>query len=372
MDTNLPSAQVRTVAACVKANVPVLAMGDPGIGKTSVLEHLGRAWGRHVETISSGSREAVDFMGLPMEADGQVVYSPLSWAKRLAAADKAILVVDEITTARSTFKAFLRVLQERVVGEFELPDTVSIVALANPPEIAVDGVDLPSPVANRFIHVDWKVDVGDWLDNVATGWAHAPVPDPETYLAPGGPDDRARVAGQVVGFIRANPQHLQDHPEQIDDQGGAWPSARSWDNVMKVLACVRPDDTDVIDRVVTGGVGKRVARDYLTWTLQMDLPDPRSVLADPASVNWMDRRVDRTFAILSAVAALVRLDGERKTWLAGLEVTRACARAGRPDVALAAAQQLANSAHAATGLPTGSRSDFADLFDGGRVRKAAS
>lgn len=47
---------MRVLAAAVRANVPTLIWGDPGEGKTAVLEARGDSWGRHVETISASSR----------------------------------------------------------------------------------------------------------------------------------------------------------------------------------------------------------------------------------------------------------------------------------------------------------------------------
>ncbi len=46
----------------------------------------------------------------------------------------------------------LRILQEREVGELPLPATVALVATANPPAVAVDGWELPPPIANRLMH----------------------------------------------------------------------------------------------------------------------------------------------------------------------------------------------------------------------------
>jgi integrase len=42
---------------------------------------------------------------------------------------------------------------ERVVGDLELPDAVSVVAAANPPEMSAGGWDPSPPLANRFCHI---------------------------------------------------------------------------------------------------------------------------------------------------------------------------------------------------------------------------
>lgn len=368
-----PPVMMRALAALVHGNVPALIKGGPGVGKTAKLEAYGRAWGRHVETISAGSREAVDFMGLPMEKDDEVVYSTLSWAKRLAAAPLGLLVVDEITTAQSTFKAFLRIVQERVIGEFQLPESVAIIAICNPPEIAVDGVDLPAPVANRFVHLAWHLDRQEWLDNVGTSFAHVQVADPSTYLTAGTPADRARAVQMVTGFLRYRPDLLDAMPADPDAQSGAWPSPRSWTNAIDALTWLPASDEDARDIILTGAVGEAATVELLTWLALADLHDPSAVLADPSIVGWTTERPDRVFALLGAITTLATLEGDARTWRKALRVTVACARAGRPDVAMPAARALANAEHAHDGVPADFKAAFADLFARtGQVAAAAA
>lgn len=357
-----PPTMMRALAACVRANVPALIWGAPGAGKTAKLEAHGTAWGRHVETISAGSREAVDFMGLPMEDDGRVVYSPLSWALRLGQAPAGLLVIDEVTTAQSTFKAFLRMVQERYVGEYALPDTVSIIGIANPPDIAVDGVDLPAPVANRFAHLDWHFDRDEWLSNVGTGFVDVQVPSPRTYLTDGGPTDRARAVNLVTGFLQHRPDLILAVPDDPDAQSKAWPSPRSWTNALDALTYIPVSDEDARDMVLRGCVGEAATLEFLQWLAMADLHDPAAVLADPSIVRWADERPDRVFALLSAIGTLASLTDDHTTWRKALTVTVSCANAGRPDVAMPTARALANSEHAAKGIPADFRAAFADLF----------
>ena len=367
-----PNTMMRALSACVHANVPAVIWGPPGSAKTASIEASGAAWGRHVETISAGSREAVDFMGLPMEKDDEVIYSPLSWAKRLGAAPKGLLVVDEFTTAQSTFKAFLRIVQERFVGEYKLPDSVAIIAIANPPEIAVDGVDLPAPVANRFIHLTWHLDRESWLDNVGSNFVNVSVPSPTTYLTTGSPAHRARVVQMITGFLRFRPDLVQAVPADPEAQSGAWPSPRSWTNAIDALTWIPADDEDARDMILTGAVGRAAMVELLAWLMTADLYDPSAVLADPSIVQWTTDRPDRIFALLGSITTLATLEGDADTWRKALNVTIACAKAGRPDVAMPAARNLANDAHAKNGVPREFQAAFSDLFvRTGQVRAAA-
>ena len=61
--------------------------------------------------------------------------------------------------------AMLRVIHERVVGEFNLHKNVVMLAAANPPAMSPGGSDLAPPVANRFIHLYWTPPSADqWAD----------------------------------------------------------------------------------------------------------------------------------------------------------------------------------------------------------------
>jgi len=57
---------------------------------------------------------------------------------------------------------------ERVVGDVTLPEDVSVIAAANPPEQAAGGWDLSAPLANRFCHLEWPVDTDRYLDFCAS------------------------------------------------------------------------------------------------------------------------------------------------------------------------------------------------------------
>lgn len=362
---NRPNTMTRVLAAAVEANVPTLIWGDPGAGKTAVLEQRGAQWGREVRTIAASSREAVDFMGLPMESDGRVVYSPLSWALDLNAAKKGLLVVDEITTAASTFKAFLRIVQERYVGELKLEDTVSLVALANPPEIAVDGVDLAAPVANRFLHLDWQSDFDSWLAGVGNGFEGEVVAAPSTYLGSPTPARRAHVTALVTGFLRHYPTLWNKVPDDPEAQGKAWPSARSWDNVIRVLTHLDESDLDARDMAIAGLVGEASRVEFAAWVDSADLISPDVAIADPDAIPFSTMRPDQSFAVLNGVLALANISGDVDTWLGASSVMIAAARSQRADVAYAPMRALLNQPKMVrkAGIPAEAREVFAPLME---------
>jgi hypothetical protein len=79
--------------------------------------------------------------------------------------------------------------------------------------------------------------------------------------------------------------------------------------------------------------------EFLAWLVEMDLPDPEEVLANPAAFR-LPERGDRAYAALAAVAAAVAAEPTPERWTAAWQVLGGCAEAA-PDVAATAARVLA-------------------------------
>ncbi len=197
--------------------LPILLMGDPGVGKTARINIIAESPGYDfkIETILAALRGPEDFLGMPLrtgtDAAPSTVYAPPKWARDFVALNpqdlnwytrkprrsfpavapapiapprivpgmppsaaramgaappappmdpnkiqRGLLFLDELTTAEGrVMTALLRVLHERVVGDLALPGTTAMIAAANPPDQAPAGQQLPAPIANRMIHIRW-------------------------------------------------------------------------------------------------------------------------------------------------------------------------------------------------------------------------
>jgi len=343
------TASADAVAVAVQSNTPVLLWGEPGTGKTAFVRSLASGLGWPCEIIIAAIHEPADFAGLPVVRETGVEFVPPAWAVRLARAGRGILFCDEISCAPPAVQAgLLRVIHERVVGELTLSG-ISMVAAANPPDQAAGGWDLAAPLANRFCHLDWRLEPEAWVSGMLAGWPTPAIPRlPEGWEA-GVPAARALMAA----FIRARPHLLLQVPKEEDRAGRAWPSGRAWDDMAARLWAAGNAagvGRDVLALLVCGCVGDGPGLEFLSWQEKLDLPDPEELLANPASFRLPDRG-DKTFAVLSAVvaAAVGRLDGGR--WMAAWEILAKAAEEGAADVAAASARALAQARRPDLPLP---------------------
>jgi len=336
------SESVRTaLAVAVGARVPVLLWGGAGLGKSSAVREMAAAAGLACETVIASIREPSDFAGLPIVAqDGQTVsLAPPSWAQRLAAADSGVLFLDEISTAPPAVQAaLLRVVLERTVGDLALPEDVSVVAAANPPEQAADGWDLSPPLANRFCHLDWDLQAGEWADGILAGFAQPAVP---ALLAETMRAEVTAARAAVGAFVSARPQLLYAHPGNEAASGRAWPSPRSWDMAARLLAAAQVSGAagTVTALLVAGAVGPGAAAEFLAWREDLDLPDPETVLRDPASFRLPDRGA-RAYAALAGVTAAVIANNTAPRWEAAWRAIAAATGGSQSDIAVAAVRSL--------------------------------
>jgi dynein-related subfamily AAA family protein len=339
---------VEALGVAVAAQVPVLLWGAPGTGKTSAIRAMAEAMGLPCETVIASIREPSDFAGLPIVVGDGVRFAPPMWARRLADAGHGLLFLDELSTAPPAVQAaLLRVVLERAVGDLTLPDQVAVVAAANPPEQAADGWDLSAPLANRMCHLSWEADPRAVADGLAGGWTAPSVP-----LIPDGMQAEEILSrGLVAAFLHVRPALACAPPTDAASAGRGWPSPRTWEMAAKLMAAgnAAGASQDARSALIRGAVGDGAGIEFLSWLVEMDLPDPEVVLADPGSFR-LPERGDRAYAALAAIAAAVAGQPTAERWTAGWRVLGLAADTA-PDVAAVAARVLARCRPEGAALP---------------------
>ncbi|MFJ7628654.1 AAA family ATPase [Streptomyces sp. NPDC097595] len=339
-----PDTQLEALTLAVAADLPVLLWGEPGIGKTAALTQLADDLGLRLTTVIASVHEPSDFSGLPVVGDDPaeqgVPMAPPDWAVRLVRAGRGLLFLDELSTAPPAVQAaLLRLVLERRVGALQLPPGVRIVAAANPRSSAADGWELSPPLANRFVHLQWTHDQDVVVRGLGGTWPRATLPrlQPERLAEA---VDFARRA--VCGLLAARPALVHRLPSGETRRGGAWPSPRSWDMTLTLIAFATAAGVsrDVLSLLVRGTVGDGPGLELLAAIDRMDLPDPETLLADPASVV-LPERGDLRQAVLDGVVAAVRKRLDRSRWDAAWTVLVRAVETGAPDLVVVPATTLA-------------------------------
>lgn len=322
---------------CVAARVPAILWGPPGQGKTSVISDIAARSGRHLEVLLASIREPQDFAGLPSVVGGRASLVAPDWAHRLADDGNGILFTDEVNTAPPSVQAaLLRVCLDKVAGDCHLGDDTSVIAAANPPELAADGWDLAPPLANRFCHLDWSLPSDIVRDGFLGSWPSFAVPaaDPSSVS-----QALSEEMVMVAGFIVSRPDLTTALPEGSSEQGRAFPTPRSWEMVATLSSWVSATglDESVRRMVVRGCVGPGAGAEYLTYREATDLPSPEDVLGAPGQFP-LPKRPDQLFVIAGGALRAVRNNPTPDRWHAAGQVLERIANEGFADIAVSLAR----------------------------------
>ena len=134
-----------------------------------------------------------------------------------------------------------------------MPKNVVIVAAGN--READKGVTyrMPAPLANRFVHLEMKVDFDDWFS-----WA-----------------SENRLHQDVVGYISFSKKDLYDFDPKSPSRSFATP--RSWSFVSELLE--DDDDENTTTDLVSGAVGEGLAVKFMAHRkVASKLPKPIDIL----------------------------------------------------------------------------------------------
>jgi hypothetical protein len=343
------------LALAISANLPVLLWGQPGIGKSSVIERLAADLDLPLETVIASVHEPSDFSGLPIigpdPARDGIPMAPPDWAVRLQRAGRGVLFLDELSSAPPAVQAaLLRVVLERRVGSLTLPPSIRIIAAANPADSAADGWQLAAPLANRFVHLPWLHDPRIVVRGLGGCWPHVLPP----RLSATGLESAVRRARDLVcGFLTARPDYTHRLPTGAEARGGAWPSPRTWEMAMRLLAFAFAADagSEALAIVIRAVVGDGAGLELMAYLERADLPDPEDLLRDPEAF-LAPQRGDLVHAMLTSMVDAVRRRNTRSRWDSGWAVLARMAATHPVDLLVSPAMSLAALRQPDWSLPT--------------------
>ena len=270
-----------SITAMVQAQIPTFIWGPPGIGKSSVVKQVAEANGYDFIDLRLALMDPTDLKGIPFydKEQHQALWAPPSF---LPKDGKGILFLDELNSAPPAVQASAyQLILDRKVGEYELPDGWAIVAAGNREGDRGVVYRMPSPLANRFVHLDMEVSVDDWRE-----WAFSVALDE-----------------RVIAYIGYKSEDLFSFDPTKNEKSFATP--RSWEFVSSLLKSSMDDK--LLLETISGAIGKERAVNFLSFAKVMHkLPDIEAILS--SGEGDYPEEIDVLHALATGMVMAVRQD----------------------------------------------------------------
>jgi hypothetical protein len=266
------SAIANALRTLVASRQPVFLWGGPGIGKSAVVHQLAAILKVTLQDVRALLLDPVDLRGLPfLGPDGRSKWATPDF---LPQDGEGILFLDELNAASAMVQASCyQLVLDRKLGEYTLPEGWAIVAAGNRDSDRAVTTRMPTPLRNRFVHLEFEVDLQEWSE-----WAI-----------------RAGVRPEVIAFLRFRPELLSIFSR--DDN--AFPSPRSWEFVSRILNS-KPDQS-VEHELIAGALGTGAATESSALRMFRELPNIDAILLNP-NQEPVPENAAAQYAVASALA----------------------------------------------------------------------
>jgi hypothetical protein len=251
----------KSLLKAFKKQRPLFLWGPPGIGKSELVADITAELGGFMIDLRLGQMEPTDIRGIPFYNKD---LGKMDWAAPIELPDEelagqypiVVLFLDEMnSSAPSVQAAAYQLILNRRIGKYHLPKNVVIVAAGNRESDKGVTYRMPTPLANRFIHQEMKVEFGPWQE-----WAV-----------------NKNIHKDVVGYLSFAKQDLYDFDAKSASRAFATP--RSWSFVSELLEDEEGDD-DTIMNLIAGTVGEGLAVKFMAHRkIAGRMPKPEDILA---------------------------------------------------------------------------------------------
>jgi len=292
-----------------KSRLVPYIVGDPGVGKTSTIEQLGKSfeavYGTEVPviTINPHMYDPFEVCGLPAIVNDSYKITAPPWFTDIRDYDgPAILLLDEISSLSTALQSkLLRLLAHGELNyKLGLPATTMVIAAGNPSQTATDAFLFDPAFSARLCFIKWDAQSSFdyWMRGMISGCQFEP---PTIPVLPADWKKLLPIWGAcIAGFVRSH-MEFECHPSEGNEP---WPTRRTW--TYGAVACAAVEacggSNEEIGMVLTGCVGQKAAGALMSWKEVQSVVDVEELLQDAV------RRVQNGKKVLLPEAAVRRLD----------------------------------------------------------------
>jgi len=242
--TVTPSGIRKALTKCFNIQRPLFLWGPPGIGKSEIVADVAKEMNGLMIDLRLGQMDPTDIRGIPYYNKDEGV---MDWAPPIDLPDEktatqypvVVLFLDEMNSAPPSVQAAAyQLILNRRVGKYVLPDNVVLVAAGNRESDKGVTYRMPTPLANRFVHQEMRVDFSDWQEWAVSNGIHS----------------------DVVGYLSFAKQDLYDFDAKSSSRAFATP--RSWTFVSELLED-NDLDHDTLTDLVSGTIGEGLAIKFM-------------------------------------------------------------------------------------------------------------
>lgn len=272
------------VEKTIKAKLPILLTGAPGIGKTAIIKGAAKKAGANIIMMHPVVSDPTDFKGLPFrKSENEAGFLPYKQLKDITdAKELTVVFIDDIgQSAVSVQAALMQLLLERKINDIKVSDNVVFIAATNRRSDKAGVSGILEPVKSRFASIiDLDVNIDDWCE-----WAVS-----------------ENLPIELISFIRFRPQMLNNFEATKEIKNS--PNPRTIENVGKLFSLGLPDALKF--EAFKGAVGEGFAAEFIAFLdIYKLLPSIDRIILDPDKVE-IPKEPSQLFAISTALATRVK------------------------------------------------------------------
>ena len=246
----------KSLISMIDSKIPVFVWGNPGVGKSSIIKQIANDKNMEFIDLRLSLLDPTDLRGIPFfdSANKSAIWAKPEFLPNSNSQASGILFLDEINSAPPTVQAAAyQLILDRKIGEYTLPINYAIVAAGNYESDRGVTYRMPTPLANRFVHLDFELDFEEWKS-----WAY-----------------ESKIDTRIISFLSYKPQNLFTFDAKAKEKSFATP--RSWSFVNDILNSNL--QIEFLKDVISGAVGKDSSDEFMNFCKVIDkLPNIQEIL----------------------------------------------------------------------------------------------